>query len=361
MTFLQKIFLTLCFTVLLPLTVSAQTYPNYQSLYVNDFADIIGAQSEKRIEAMLRDAKRDRDLEVTVVTINRRSDYGSSSSIATFATGLFNSWGVGNPDRNDGILILVSKEDREMRIALGSGYPARYDDRAKNVIDNYFLPYFRDGRYSSGIEAGTKETLKRLVLDYGPDNRPTLKSRIKNETTHISENARNGGLWAWILGALGLGGGGVGFKMFRRWQRFRPRICDTCGRKMRRLAETDEDAYLAQGEIVEEAIKSKDYDVWYCAYDERTRVEGYPKWFTGYATCPSCNYYTLHSKRRTLVAATTSSTGRAEVTYDCKNCDHHKVETVTIPKVSTSSSSSGGSSGGFSGGSSSGGGASGSW
>jgi uncharacterized protein len=362
MKFLQKLVFSLLVMLWFPLLASAQNYPDYQSLYVNDFADIIGAQSEKRIETMLRAAKKDRDVEVTVVTINRLSDYNSRPPIATFATGLFDHWGVGNPDRNDGILILVSKGDRKMRIALGSGYPNSYDDRAKNVIDNYFLPYFKQDRYSTGIEVGVEETLKRLTLEFGPNNRPTLTSRIQNETSHIGENARNGGFWAWILGALGLGGTGYGIKLWRWWLRLKPRTCSVCGRKMRRLAEFEDDQYLAQGQQVEEALKSVDYDVWYCPYDDSTKIEGYKGWFNTHKVCPKCDHITMYSTRTVLTSATKSRSGKARVDYTCKNCHHAYEEMVTIPRITESSSSSGSSSGGgFSGGSSSGGGASGSW
>ncbi len=361
MKFLQKLFVILATALIIPLTAQAQNYPDYQSLYVNDFANIIGDRSEERIETMLRAAKKDRDLEVTVVTIERLKDYNSQPPIARFATGLFNHWGIGNPDRNDGILILVSRYDREMRIALGSGYPARYDDRAKNVIDNYFIPYFKADRYSTGIEVGVEETLKRLTLEFGPNNRPTFTSRIKNETTHVTENARSGGIWAWILGALGLGGTGYGVKLWRRWLRLKPRTCSICGRKMRRLAEFEDDHYLAQGQQVEEALKSVDYDVWYCPYDDHTKIEGYKGWFSQYSVCPKCDHITMYSTRTVLTSATKSSSGKARVDYTCKNCHHTYEEMVTIPRITESSSSGGSSGGGFSGGSSSGGGASGSW
>jgi uncharacterized protein len=361
MKFFNKLTFVFFVALMLPLSAQAQNYPNPQSLYVNDFANIIGAQSEERIEVMLRAAKKDRDLEITVVTIDRQSDYGGTGSFKTFAVGLFNKWGIGNALRNDGILILVSKGDRKMRIVLGDGYPARYDDRAKTVIDSYFLPYFKQDRYASGIESGTKETLKRLALDYGPDNRATLKSRIKNEGSHVVENARSGGLWAWMLGLFGIGSTGYGVKLWRRWLRLKPRTCSICGRKMRRLAEFEDDSYLAQGQQVEEALKSVDYDVWYCPYDDHTKIEGYKGWFSSYSACPKCNHITMYSTRTVLTSATTSRSGKARVDYNCKNCKHEYDEMVTIPRITKSSSSSGGSGGGFSGGSSSGGGAGGSW
>lgn len=346
----------LCFTT----TAQAQTYPEYTSLYVNDFAGLIDPETESRLDALLRQAKSARDLEATIVTIESRADYGTSPTLKDFATGLFNAWGIGNADRNDGILILVARSDREMRIVLGGGYPAVFDDRAKRVIDHHFLPAFKQDRYSAGIESGTLETLKRMQLEFGADNRPTFLSRAKNESQNAYDNARSGGFWAWFAGFLGLGGAGFGLFGLRRVLRFRPRNCDQCSRKMHRLAEFEDDQYLAQGQRVEEAIKSKDYDVWYCQYDDHTMIEGYKSWFTQFAACPNCSYKTLHSDRTILTAATTTHAGKAKVDYSCRNCIHSYSETVIIPQKSESSSSSSGSSG-FGGGSSSGGGAGGSW
>ena len=340
--------------------VQAQNLPNYQSTFVNDFADIIDAQTEARITQILKDAKDTRDLEMTVVTIERRSDYGNFADIADFGTKLFNHWGVGNPSRTDGVMIVVARTDRDMRIALGSGYPAIYDDRMKRVIDHTFIPFFRENRYAEGIEQGVLETLKRTDLVWGPDGRPTMGSRFKMTQVEVTENAKSGGFWAWFLGFLGLGGAGAGALGVRAALRHRPRSCDICGRKMQRLAEFEDDYYLTQGQRVEEALKSKDYDVWYCQNDDHTLIEGYRKWFSSYSACPQCSHRTLHSQRTVVQAATTSRAGKAEVENQCRHCDYWHTETVVIPRVTESSSSSGGGSS-FSGGSSSGGGASGSW
>ena len=224
------------------------------------------------------------------------------------------------------------------------------------MINNYFIPYFKADRFSTGIEVGTEEALKRLTLKFGPNNRPTFTSQLKNETSHIGENARSGGIWAWILGALGLAGSGFGVKLWRRCLRLKPRTCSICRRKMRRLAKFEDDQYLAQGQQVEEALKSVDYDVWYCPYDDHTKIEGYKGRFSSYSVCPSCNHITMYSTRTVLTSATKSRFGKACVDYTCKNCHHAYEETVIIPRITESSSSSGESNGGsFAGGSSSGG------
>lgn len=332
--------------------------PEYTSTYINDFAGIITPEAAENIQNMLENVRKERGVEMTVVTIRSRHDYGDWNAIEPFATALFNKWGVGNAKRNDGIMILVAWQDRDMRIELGAGYPPIFDDRVKRVIDHHFIPWFRDEKYAEGIEAGVAETIKRTRLEFTDDGY-TTSSRLRAEAENALDSTRSGGIFAWIFGAMGLAGGGLGLFGIRRWRRNRPRDCDLCGRKMERLSEQSDDDYLSHGQKVEESLKSTDYDVWYCRHDDHVMIERYKKWFSGFGACPNCDFLTLHSQRTVLTSATTSSTGMARVDYSCRNCQHKYSEKVVIPRKSKSSSSS--SSGSFGGGSSSGGGASGSW
>lgn len=350
-------FLAVILFLIVPFQSTAQTYPDFNSVYVNDFAAIIDAETEARIRAMLVELRKARDVEMTVVTMESRLSYGPSDSIESFATGLFNHWGVGDKDRNDGILVLIARTDRDMRIELGAGYNFAMDDRMARVIEHHFIPWFKRDEYALGIEAGVAEIIKRTNADY-VEPVVTIGTRLKSGGQNVVSSVKSGGLFAWILGALGLVASGGGALGIRRYRRNRPRHCDICGRVMVRLDETSDDNWLEHGQIVEENLQSKDYDVWYCRHDDHVMIEGYRGWFSSYSACPNCRYRTLHSNRTVITSATTSSTGKARVDYSCRNCDHESTEYVTISRKSSSSSSSGGS---FGGGSSSGGGASGSW
>lgn len=147
-----------------------------------------------------------------------------------------------------------------------------------------------------------------------------------------------------------------------------PRYSSKTGAMMFKKNELADDEFLKKGQLVEENIRSVDYDVWATEDLKDILVLRYAKPFSKYSKCPKCaykTYYRAHS--RVKKAATKSSTGIREETYECKNCHYHKVKTVIIPKVTSSSSSGssfGGSSGGgssFGGGSSGGGGAGVSW
>jgi uncharacterized protein len=146
-----------------------------------------------------------------------------------------------------------------------------------------------------------------------------------------------------------------------------PRDCKNCSDPAVKLDEVADDTHLSKAQLLEEQLKSIDYDVWYCQSCSSKQVLSYKNVFSKYSECKSCHTraYYLQSDV-TLVSATYDSTGTGEKTYKCKYCGTSHTETYTIPvKQRSSSSSSGGSSGGgggsFGGGSSGGGGSGSSW
>jgi len=165
----------------------------------------------------------------------------------------------------------------------------------------------------------------------------------------------------YALGGGGAAGGlGLSWYLVRRHLRNRPRTCAACRIGMIRLGEIADDAHLADGQKVEERLKSADYDVWTCPTCPEVTKLRYGTFFTRYARCPRCRYVTKSTTVRRIRSATTWSDGLEEINERCAQCGHAASSTRVIPRVddSSSSSSSSSSSGG---GHSSGSGASGSW
>ncbi len=132
--------------------------------------------------------------------------------------------------------------------------------------------------------------------------------------------------------------------------------------------EKGDDQFLQAYQLVEENLRSADYDVWQDAATNERKVFRFENFFSKYKECPSCKTKSyLMTKNVTLVSPTYSSTGTGEKTYTCKACNHIHKETYTIAMLTKSSSSGsggsygGGGGGGFGGGSSGGGGAGSSW
>jgi uncharacterized protein len=344
-------------------------YPEPDDLLVNDYAGLLTAEDTSNIQSLFRTLKEETGIEAVVVTIGSIRDYGTEdSTIESFATNLFNTWGIGDKEKNNGVLILVAVNDRKMRIELGSGYKSFWDIRMKEVIEEEMVPSFQRDDYSRGIYKGARAMIEKLTGTEPEDLSPTT-TRIKDWFSDSWFTIRN--LHPGILVGGGAGGSFAALMLFLNFLRYRKRYCPNCHTEMVRLDETLDDAYLDAGQQKEELLKSVDYDIWQCPSCQTQQQYRYRRWFSRYSKCPSCQYRTLKVTKKTLERATTSSTGRGVKTSSCRHCNLHRERYYTIPKIqessSSSSSSSGSSSrssssgGSFGGGRSSGGGASGSW
>lgn len=230
----MKRFLICLFVMLLPFMAHAQTYPDYEELYVNDFANLLTSGEEADIREKLIGLRERDGIEFTVVTIELMSNYGYVGAIEPFATGLFNAWGVGDARRNDGVMMLVSRFDREMRIEVGSGYGASKNSPMKRIIDNVILPEFRNDAYSAGIKKGVDAVIFDLT-GQAPQGVNPIWFRLTS-------------WFNWLLNTLHvflvpIGGAliGVPVWLYKRWRRYRPRICPIDRSKMELLAEHSHD------------------------------------------------------------------------------------------------------------------------
>ncbi|MHB8872710.1 MAG: TPM domain-containing protein [Myxococcaceae bacterium] len=204
------------------------------------------------------------------------------------------------------------------------------------------------------------QAMARMALE-GPPTRPVMQVAAQGV-------ARNCGSFLTVLGALAVGA----FFGIKRYLRRRPRRCSYCGQLRELLAEQADDVHLTEGQRKEEQLGSVDHDVWHCDLCNDVQVVSHQAWFSSYARCKSCDFRTVKSQSKTLVAATYDHGGTVQVTETCTNCNavnSYQRHTSRLTRSTSSSSSSFGSSrssfgGGrssFGGGSSSGRGSSGSW
>lgn len=327
----------------------AQSYPAPRDPYINDFGDLLSPAAEARLRDQMLALFQATDIEFTIVTMERMSTYQHYGEIEPFATGLFNNWGIGDADWNDGVMLLVVHRDRQMRIELGAGY-SRADNRVvQGIIDEVVLPEFRNGDYALGIERGAV----RLMADLR-EIRPERKTGFLPWVRRSIEQ-----LGYWLLGLVGAVGA-AGAWIVRRAARYRPRHCPKDGSTMTLLDEAADNQHLQAGQVMEEDLGSVDHDVWHCGQCGHTMREAYQGWFSRYGACRSCGYRTLHGNSYVVTEATTTSSGLRRTDYECQYCGTAYSTTSTIPQRSESSSSGSGR-GSFGGGRSSGGGASGRW
>lgn len=317
--------------------------------WVTDVAGMLRPETIQGLNSLIDALERDTTAEIAVVVI-RTLD---GTTVEALAEDLFEKWGIGKRERDNGLLFLWATSERRVRIEVGYGLEGTLPDgKVGAILDQYVIPRFKSGEYDRGIVEGAN----------------ALVSAIRNEPLELSSQASDSYDESWIslttiLGSLGLVPAAVGGMFgYRRWRRYRRRICPECRSRMTRVTESEDDRLLDEPQRVEEKIGSIDYDVWTCPACSNHFTLRYPKWLTSYDKCPQCRNRTRSRSEKTIVAATTSREGKAQVTESCAFCNYRHTYRRTTPRVSSSSgsSSSGSSSGGssFGGGSSGGGGAS---
>lgn len=133
-----------------------------QRQFVADHADLLDADAERRIQELAAELLDEHATPIVVVTIESMAAHGGRSmTIDTFAHTLFDQWGVGHPtfqgaQWDTGILLVISKEDRQARIELGSGWAHDKDAQAQRIMQERIVPAFREGDYSTGTVRGVE-------------------------------------------------------------------------------------------------------------------------------------------------------------------------------------------------------------
>ena len=116
--------------------------------HVNDFAGILDAPTRDALEQRLKDVEAKTSSEIAVATVKSLD----GMSVEEYANRLFKEWGVGQAKTDNGVLILVAPNEREMRIEVGYGLEGVLPDGlAGEIRDEQFLPRFRDNDYAGGI------------------------------------------------------------------------------------------------------------------------------------------------------------------------------------------------------------------
>lgn len=190
---------------LLPVFAHAQQLPQRPNppRLVNDFGDMLSPQEEAQLERKLIAYDDSTSTQITVVTLANLD----GNDISDYAFKLGDKWGIGRAQKNNGILLLISRDDRLMWIATGYGMESFFPDMmVKRVIDNVITPNFKQGRFYEGIDQGTDAIIQVASGQY--------KGEPRAERQHTSNSFP---LWAvilliilifWFLNRINRGGGG---------------------------------------------------------------------------------------------------------------------------------------------------------
>lgn len=124
---------------------------------VSDFANVIDAATEADLDRRLDQLERQTSSEVAVVTVTSLNGV----PVEDYALQLFKEWGIGQAKTDNGVLVLVAPNQREMRIEVGYGLEGILPDGlAGQIIREHFIPRFRDDDYNGGIRDGVARVIE---------------------------------------------------------------------------------------------------------------------------------------------------------------------------------------------------------
>ncbi|WP_442583669.1 TPM domain-containing protein [Mesorhizobium sp. ASY16-5R] len=155
---------------LLPLSALAADLPKLTGRVVDDAGMIDHATETALVQKLEAFEKKSSD-QIVVATV----DSLDGEAIEPYANRLFRAWNLGQAGENNGILLLVAKTDRKMRIEVGYGLEGTLTDlHSKLIIENTMVPAFRAGDFSGGISHAVDDIV--MVLD---GNAAELEARAK--------------------------------------------------------------------------------------------------------------------------------------------------------------------------------------
>lgn len=141
---------------------SAEIPPKPQG-YVNDYAQLLSPAARSGLEAKLEAFEKATSNQV-LVAIFPSLDGGS---LEDFSIRLAEQWKIGTDKNDNGIILLIFKNDRKMRIEVGYGLEGALPDAtAFQIIENEIVPRFRSGDFDGGVEAGIDSILAATRGEY---------------------------------------------------------------------------------------------------------------------------------------------------------------------------------------------------
>lgn len=160
------------------------TYSPTNQFFVNDFANILSDQTEQEVLNIGVSVQEKTTAQLVVVTVpNMDGDY-----IESYANRLFNKWGIGSKEADNGVLLIIAKDERKIRIEVGYGLEGAINDaKAGRILDKYAVTPLKQNNYDTAILDTVKQLQGEIYTEYNIDNTAENPDYvpINNDTNNV--------------------------------------------------------------------------------------------------------------------------------------------------------------------------------
>lgn len=157
--------------LLIPFVVFGYQNPGMPTGFVNDFAGMLTTEQRQSLETKIADFEKETSNELSMVIVPNLG----GDTIENFAVKLFEDWEIGKKSKDNGVLLLIARDDRQMRIEVGYGLEgALTDAQSFWIIQNVLKPAFQKGDYFGGINGGVDAIVSITKGEFKPDIKPTV-------------------------------------------------------------------------------------------------------------------------------------------------------------------------------------------
>lgn len=154
--------------------------PEFSS-WVVDTTGTLDAATKTQLEQRLEELNKTKGAQLAVLVVPTTG----STDLESYALQAFEQWRIGRKSVDDGILFLIAKDDRKLRIEVGYGLEGAVPDLlAGRIIREQVTPRFKQGDYSAGIVAGVDSL---ITLINGEDLPPPAKGASSSSNSNDND------------------------------------------------------------------------------------------------------------------------------------------------------------------------------
>ncbi len=120
-----------------------------KEFYINDNAGVLAEVQEERILAAAVELEKKTGAQIVILTVESLDGKTSSE----YALEIARDWGIGDEEKDNGVLILLSTGDRDIRVEVGRGLEGCLPDgKTGRLIDDYAMPLYKENDFANGTE-----------------------------------------------------------------------------------------------------------------------------------------------------------------------------------------------------------------